>query len=196
MERLEIDKPPLAAAKGIARVKRAKLPFRSVNRRGFPGYRKGMQRHHLLPCQLLKQSAFKAMFQHIGHQWIGFDDFRRNGLLLPATEDSSIALGMPLHRGPHRRYNEMVAERAGQIEAGWARARLISSERAASQMLMRFDLLQRALRRRLLDQRYDRFPLSTRDPLGQGIDFSELDAMAEALWADTAGIFARNQAAC
>ena len=145
----------------------------------------GMQRHHLLPCQLLKQDVFSAMIDHLGRHAIGFDDFRRNGLLLPATEDASIALAMPLHRGPHRRYNEMVAERVGQIEAGWSRARLVAPERAAGQVLMRFDLLQRALRRRLLDQRYGRFPLNSRDPLGHGMDFSELDAMAETLWAST-----------
>ena len=47
----------------------------------------------------------------------GFDDFRRNGLLLPANDAAAIRLGLPLHRGPHHSYNELVFERVGQIEA-------------------------------------------------------------------------------
>ncbi len=154
-----------------------------------------MQRHHLLPCQLLQKQQFSSLFDEVAPERIGFDDFRRNGLLLPATEDASLCLGMPLHRGPHRRYNEVVAERVGQIEAGWSVVRQHSRECAAHQVLMRLDLLQRALRRRLLDQRYARFPLSNRDPLGEGLDFSELDALAETLWTSTAGI-RQGSAAC
>jgi hypothetical protein len=41
------------------------------------------------------------------------------------------------------------------------------------------------LRRRLLDQQ-SRICLNTRDPLGSGVDFSELDAMADLLWPATA----------
>jgi len=41
----------LALARRDAR--RARLPFRAVNRRDKPDYQPGMQRHHLLPCQLL-----------------------------------------------------------------------------------------------------------------------------------------------
>jgi hypothetical protein len=42
--------------------------------------------------------------------------------------------------------------------------------------------LQCALRRQLLAQRR-RVLLNRKDPLGIGFDFSELDAMAEMLWA-------------
>ena len=49
---------------------------------------------------------------------------------------------------------------------------------------MRLLLLQSALRRRLQDDRR-RLVLNRRDPLGRGYDFSELDAMAEALWKAT-----------
>jgi hypothetical protein len=44
--------------------------------------------------------------------------------------------------------------------------------------------LQRALRRRLLDQ-HRRLRLNRHDPLGSGHDFSELDAMAALLWPAT-----------
>jgi hypothetical protein len=51
---------------------------------------------------------------------------------------------------------------------------------------MRLDLLQRALRRRLLEPERARVRLNRSDPLGSGLDFAELDAMADALWAGTA----------
>ena len=51
---------------------------------------------------------------------------------------------------------------------------------------MRMRLLQRALRRSLLMPCHPRFQLNTRDPVGQGVDFSELDAMAESIWVGTA----------
>lgn len=56
---------------------------------------------------------------------------------------------------------------------------------------MRLALLQRALRRRLLDDRR-RLVLNRRDPLGAGFDFAALDAMAERLWAGTQAVAAPN----
>ena len=99
------------------------IAFRSVNRAGAQGYDPGLQRHHLLPRQLLSQRCFGALFADLGRVRVGFDDFRRNGLLLPATETASVSTGMPLHRGPHRRYNEVVIARVGRIEATWSTAR-------------------------------------------------------------------------
>ena len=145
-----------------------------------------MQRHHLLPCQLLSARCFGPLFDAVGRDRLGFDDFRSNGLLLPASGESALRPRLPLHRGPHRDYNAMVAERVGQIEAEWSRLRLAAPEIALDQALMRFDLLQRALRRRLLEPERRRMRLNRRDPLGTGLDFAALDAMAEALWAGTA----------
>ena len=48
--------------------------------------------------------------------------------------------------------------------------------------LTALQLLQNALRRQLLAQRR-RMLLNRKDPLGTGFDFTDLDAMAEALWA-------------
>lgn len=157
------------------------ITFRSVNARGAEGYDPGLQRHHLLPRQLLSQRCFGRMFAEVGLDHVGFDDFRRNGLLLPATETASVQMGMPLHRGPHRRYNEVVIARVGRIEARWAAARQHDETAALEEALMRLDLLQRALRRRLLAEQR-RIMLNRNDPLGTGFDFTELDAMAEALW--------------
>lgn len=159
------------------------ITFRSVNARGTPEYNPGLQRHHLLPRQLLSQRCFGRMFAEVGRVNVGFDDFRRNGLLLPATEAASVRSGMPLHRGPHPRYNEVVIARVGRIEARWAQVRLHDEEAALVEALMRLHLLQAALRRQLLAERR-RLVLSRKDPLGTGFDFAELDAMAGMLWTE------------
>jgi hypothetical protein len=121
----------------------------------------------------------------VGGDSIGFDDFRRNGMLLPASEGVALRLGLPLHRGPHRDYNRLVGERVGQIEAGWSSARGRAPEIAAHDAHQRLALLQRALRRRLLAVERRPFALNRRDPLGREVDFTELDAMAGALWPAT-----------
>jgi hypothetical protein len=159
----------------------AVIAFRSVNAPGAAGYDPGLQRHHLLPRQILSQRCFGRMFGEVGRARVGFDDFRRNGLLLPATEAAAMRSGMPLHRGPHRRYNEVVIARVGRIEARWSAVRHADGEAALIEALMRLHLLQSALRRQLLAQRR-RVVLNRRDPLGTGFDFTELDAMAELLW--------------
>lgn len=158
------------------------IAFRQVNRRGWPGYDPAFQRHHLLPRQLLSRRCFGPMFAALGRAQVGFDDFRVNGLLLPASEEATVRTGMPLHRGPHRRYNEVVIARVGRIEATWSTARSHHPELALAEALMRLQLLQNALRRQLLAERR-RMLLNRKDPLGTGFDFTDLDAMAEALWA-------------
>ena len=166
---------------------RSRLSFRAVNRNDRPDYDPGLQRHHLLPRQLLGKSCFRSLFDTIGRERIGFDDFRSNGLLLPASDRAVIRLGLPLHRGPHRDYNRLVIERVGQVEAGWSQQRCRTPEIALDQALLRLTLLQRALRRRLLSPQRKPFALNRHDPLGHGVDFAELDAMAELLWPATGG---------
>ncbi|MGC1271148.1 MAG: AHH domain-containing protein [Croceibacterium sp.] len=134
---------------------------------------------------MLGQSGFSALFEAIGRESVGFDDFRRNGLLLPANDTAALRLRMPMHRGPHRSYNLMVAERVGQVEGEWARLRLRAPEVALTQAVMRLDLLQRALRRRLISPDRPYLRLNRHDPLGAGLDFSSLDALADALWGET-----------
>jgi len=163
---------------------RPQIPFRAVNRKGAPGHDPGLQRHHLLPRQSLNRPCFAQLFEAVGCERIGFNDFRRNGLLLPAAESASVRLGLPLHRGPHRSYNELVMERIGQIERDWSSQRFRVPEVALGQASMRLALLQGALRRSLLDGRR-RFQLNSKCPLGTGYDFRDLDAMAEKLWLGT-----------
>ena len=160
---------------------RDRLSFRAVNRREAPDYDPGLQRHHILPRQILTRSSLAPMLNALGVEQIGFDDFRRNGLLLPANDAAAVRIGLPLHRGPHRDYNALVMERLGQIELGWSSARLRAPEVALFEAYQRLELLQRALRRRLLVQ-HRRLLLNRRDPLASSVDFSELDAMADQLW--------------
>lgn len=162
---------------------RRRLPFEAINRCGSADYDPGLQRHHLLPRQLLSQRCFGPLFEAIGPTRVGFDDFRANGMLLPGSDAAALRMAMPLHRGPHRRYSGMVIERIGTIEASWSRERRKRGlEPANLQALMRLGLVQRALRRRLLQGGRKAFSLNRRDPLGTTGDFSELDAMAEMLW--------------
>lgn len=175
--------PPLTFA---GTPQRTRIAFRAVNRRDAPGYDPGLQRHHLLPREVLLRRSFAPMLTALGPGRLDFDDFRHNGLLLPANDQAAVRIGLPLHRGPHRDYNALVIERVGQIEAGWSRTRLRAPEVALQDALERLELLQRALRRRLLAQ-HRRMRLNRRDPLGSGIDFAELDAMADLLWPATEG---------
>jgi A nuclease family of the HNH/ENDO VII superfamily with conserved AHH len=161
------------------------LSFRAVNHRDAPGYDAGLQRHHLLPRQLLSRRCFGPLFESLGRENVGFDDFRSNGLLLPASDPAAVRLGLPLHRGPHRCYNALVIERVGHIETSWSSDRLRAPETALAEALFRLGLLQKALRRRLLDQRRKRFSLNRSDPFGRPVDYSELDALADLLWPET-----------
>ena len=162
---------------------RKMLPFSSVNVPGRPGYAPDLQRHHLIPRQVLGSATIGKMLARLGIGRLGFHDFRRNGLLLPASEHAALKFSLPLHRGPHRTYNELVLQRAGQIEAHWAKERAAGSASADFDALMRFDLLQRALRRKLLDPRsWAKKPLNARDP---ALDYSHLDDMADMLWGGT-----------
>ena len=131
-------------------VPRSRLAFRAVNRPGSVHYDPVLQRHHLLPRQLIGHPAFARLFAAVDGGRVGFGDFRRNGLLLPARAEASRRMALPLHRGPHRAYSAMVGERVGQIEARWSSARPRDPVLAGDEALFRLDLLQRALRRRLL----------------------------------------------
>lgn len=130
---------------------------------------------------MLTRHCFEPLFDALGLAAAGFDDFRTNGLLLPANENAAIRTGMPLHRGPHRCYNEAVIARVGRIEERWSAVRRGDPDAALIEARERLARLQSALRRRLLAERR-RVVLNRRDLIGTGFDFTELDAMAEALW--------------
>lgn len=171
---------------------RARLPFRGVNRPGSADYDPALQRHHLLPRQLIGNRCFGRLFGALDPRRLGFDDFRRNGVLLPARAGAARRLGLPLHRGPHRAYNAMVIERVGMIESQWVAARPRTPVSAGEEALFRLALLQRALRRRLIDPPRAPLRLNRHDPVGTGFDFAELDAMVDQLWGATQSAFAES----
>ncbi|MCT2558078.1 AHH domain-containing protein [Tsuneonella sp. YG55] len=171
---------------------RERLPFRAVNRPGAADYDPALQRHHLLPRQLLGNRCFGRLLGALDPRRLGFDDFRRNGVLLPARTDAASRLGLPLHRGPHRAYNAMVIERVGMIEAQWVAARPRAPVSAGEDALFRLALLQRALRRRLLDPARTPLRLNRHDPVGTGFDFTRLDAMVDQLWGATQSALAES----
>lgn len=161
---------------------RTSIPFRAVNVRGSAQYDPSLQRHHLIPRQLLTMRSLAPFFDALGCERIGFDDFRRNGMLLPSCERTVARMFLPLHRGPHRDYNAMVADRIGRIERIWGRDRASRSVMAHEEARKRIASLQQGLRRQLLDRRTP-LRLNRKDPLGSGVDFTSLDALAEELWA-------------
>lgn len=77
-----------------------------------------------------------------------------------------------------------MIERVGQIEAGWRACGTLDAE--GHEALARLALLQRALRRRLLDDRREAALLSRNDPARRNEDFAALDALADELWPATA----------
>ncbi|MEJ6009179.1 hypothetical protein [Novosphingobium aquae] len=74
-------------------------------------------------------------------------------------------------------------DRVAWIERTWRAGGRCDA--AAKDALFRLDLLQSALRRRLLDPSRHPIPLNSRDPGLHKLDFSDLDAMADLLWAAT-----------
>ena len=78
-----------------------------------------------------------------------------------------------------------MIEWVGQIERFWSACQPRAPDRAAGEALMRLDLLQAVLRRKLLDPARGRGALHRRDPLGAGVDFTELDGMGDQLWLTT-----------
>lgn len=163
---------------------RAFIPFRSVNRRDSAGYQAGLQRHHLIPRQVQSRRCFGNLIAALQADQFSLDDFRRNGMLLPAEDAAAAALQLPLHRGPHRTYNELVLERFGQIEASWCAAQPSSAAKALAEAHARLTLLQAALRKRLLSQRAP-LQLNRHQTPRPSADFAALDAMAASLWAAT-----------
>jgi len=129
---------------------RAYIPLCSVNIPGKPGYHPGLQHHRLLFRTLLGRRPFSRMIGSPSRERIGFHDFRRSVLLLPASESGAQRIALPLHRVPHGTYSEIAIERVGQIEMGCIRTRRYDNKLASMESLMLLYLLQHALSRRLL----------------------------------------------
>jgi A nuclease family of the HNH/ENDO VII superfamily with conserved AHH len=143
------------------------------------GVRPEFQLHHLLPVGVFGHRNFSTSFQLLRAD--GFDPrfYSVNGLFLPATESAAMLWKMPMHRGPHRQYNELVAARVDTILLEMQRRCYIMSARYEA--VERLNLLIATLRRILTGGRTF-LRLSSRDPLHSHAHFCDIDAACERLW--------------
>jgi hypothetical protein len=136
-------------------------------------------RHHLIPSEVIRRTAFLPFFLSL--QCCGFDpnDFVTNGVLLPCTANAAVEHRLPLHRGPHRNYNALVAERIATLIRNHCPAPSLPARQTDALAAVR--LLQRGLRRGLVQQP-SFIRLNRRDPMSRDVDFRELDSEVEWLW--------------
>lgn len=165
------------------------VAFHRVNRPGQPGYCADMQRHHILPRQVRRYASFMTMLGAIDPRGLLIGDFRHNGLLLPATDVQARRTGLPLHRGPHRAYSDLVLCRIANIERQWQHQHGAMAHSAAHDARFRLCLLQRALARSLIDPKVrPHVPLNQRDPFRTRADSDRsIDDLAAMLWIATQG---------
>ena len=140
------------------------------------------QSHHLIPVGVFAGKAFTPAFEAIRAD--GFDGryFARNGVFLPATEAAALRSGLSLHRGPHRRYNELVAYRIAGIFRDYAAIQYRQSARRDA--ADRINLLVGALRT-VLSRSPPHMSLNQRDPFHSSVNFDNIDAACEAIWIAT-----------
>lgn len=155
--------------------------------RGFKGMagvaaRSEFQLHHLLPVSVFGHSHFSKSFKML--ELDGFDPryYSVNGLALPATERAASFSKLPMHRGPHRRYNELVALRVAAILSELERRNC--SQHARSEAIGRLNLLICTLRRMLTGDR-PFILLSSRDPINSKSHFWDLEMACDRLWMAT-----------
>lgn len=144
--------------------------------------RPDFQLHHILPVGVFAHANFAASFDML--RLDGFDPrfYAINGLFLPSTEDAAMRWRLPMHRGPHRRYNDLVATRVSAITR--ALEHRYHSPSARYDAIARFSLLIGALRRNLAGAPKGML-LNRRDPFNSAVSFVDLDQACDILWAET-----------
>jgi A nuclease family of the HNH/ENDO VII superfamily with conserved AHH len=123
--------------------------------------KKDFHKHHLIPVAIFNSQAFQPLFSRI--RCIGFDpqDFATNGIWLPCTELMAIHTSLPLHRGPHPHYNDLVSECVAAVSGT-----LFGNEIPPQNVIKtakEIHRLQGRLRRELV-WRNPQYNLSSRDP--------------------------------
>lgn len=142
----------------------------------------GFQSHHLIPVAVFASRSFANAFDLVRLNGFDVRYFPRNGLFLPATEAVAIQSGLPLHRGPHRRYNDLVAHRIAAIFRDFPQIGYRQSARYDA--VERIHLLAGALRASLYGSP-PRISLNHRDPFNTAVNFTDLDSACDALWLAT-----------
>jgi hypothetical protein len=157
--------------------------FSEINRKHTENYRSHFQRHHLIPLQVATIADVISPLNEALPGGFDFDDFSKNGVLLPSDEKTAVETGHPLHRGPHPRYNELVIDRlilitrlSEQIKGKGQRAEFFG---------FRVRLLQQTLKQALIGRGLGRLRLNKRDPGPSSKAFSNLDASVDRLYQAT-----------
>lgn len=70
----------------------------------------GFHCHHIIPIEIVERRSLAVFFGHARAHGFDPNDFSTNGTHLPSTERQAAVFGLPLHRGGHPRYNEMVGD--------------------------------------------------------------------------------------
>jgi hypothetical protein len=123
--------------------------FLKVNIRGSSGYKDGWQRHHLIPTQCAQDRRTRGFIAAMQQMGFRFDDFPRNGILLPTTYAQAASSGLPVHSGPHPRYNRTVID---LILALATRFNFGNDRWEAHRAFSHFRLLQARLRIRMAQE--------------------------------------------
>ena len=149
---------------------------------GAPPPQPGFQRHHLIPIALLYRAQMASMFQALQAEGFALENFRRNGLMLPACEGAALLSGHALHRGPHQGYSDVVAARVDQIRRHFVLHSPVDLASARRTAVMRLRLLQDTTRSALTDRHGAGFWLNRRDPMRLFMDRPYLDDAIERLF--------------
>jgi A nuclease family of the HNH/ENDO VII superfamily with conserved AHH len=143
-------------------------------------WKKDFQRHHIIPVAVLNDPHFKCIFELL--EYHGFDpcDFTSNGILLPCTEYAAIKYRLPLHRGPHRFYNELVSECVGIILSQYDIQNIKQNQ--LFEIATKIEKLQHSLKA-MLRQENSNMQLCSMDPARQAAETTQLDYAAMILCA-------------
>jgi hypothetical protein len=76
----------------------------------------GFHCHHLIPRKVVEDRKFAMLFARLRLEGFDPNDFVANGMHLPAVERNARIFRLPLHGGPHRRYNDAVTEFVAGLE--------------------------------------------------------------------------------
>lgn len=149
---------------------------------GAPPPRLGFQRHHLIPVALARRPQMAEMFGELVAEGFALQNFRANGVVLPASERAALQSGHALHRGPHHGYSDVVAARVERIRSHFARQAPNELRAARRTAVMRLRLLQDTTRRALTDGHGSGLWLNRHDPMRLFEDRPYLDDAIERLF--------------
>lgn len=133
---------------------------------------------------LLARPQVTALMAALRTQGYDIRTFGENGVLLPQSEDTALALGHALHRGPHPGYTDVVAARVEVIRRDHEARAATDARGAAHVAIGRLRLLQRTVRRALTERHRLSFFLNRRDPMRLFADRPYLDEAIDRIFAD------------